>query len=180
MKYLFTLLLLLFSVTLFAQTKTVTVDVNDLPQNLRATIEQEAERQAMQHKVQAYGEWVGLGKEIGSAVDGSLSALTTNAIDFSQTDLGKITMALVIFKVAGEDLIGILIGALMMLTLIPLSSFYLFKKTRTKTLIKGSRLRGTAEYQLTNYRADFLAGAVGLWAVCNLAIIAISCAIMFA
>jgi len=56
------------------------------------------------------GEYAGLGKEIGEAINYALEAVTENAQKFSETDPGRLTMYLVFWKVAGEDLMGYVIG----------------------------------------------------------------------
>ncbi len=71
---------------------------------------QQVEETNLQNKIAAYGKWVGLGKEIGDAVNGSLGALTDQADKLSKTDVGKFTMFMVAWKVLGTDLIQFLIG----------------------------------------------------------------------
>jgi hypothetical protein len=58
----------------------------------------------LQDKVDKYGKWVGVGHELGVAVNESLSAVTTQASNFAQTPVGKWTMFLVIWKVIGKDI----------------------------------------------------------------------------
>ena len=47
--------------------------------------------------------WVGVGKEIGQAIDSSLAAITTRSNEFADTKVGKFTMFLVAWKVMGEQ-----------------------------------------------------------------------------
>lgn len=182
MKKLITLLILSF-VSMFSYAQTVSLDLAELSPEIKTAIEAEAQKQAMQSKITTYGEWVGLGEEIGAAVDGSLSALTSNAIDFSKTDLGKITMALVIFKVAGEDLMGYIIGVSLILFLTPVYLYFWFRDTRVKTLIEGSRLRGTAKYQTLKEKSynnsEYEWEAFGRFALCFLATIGIASFMIF-
>lgn len=65
-------------------------------------------------------DWVGLGKEIGTAVDSSLTAVTTQANNFAQTPVGKLTVAVVIFKVIGDTAVHLLVGAVEAIVLLPL------------------------------------------------------------
>lgn len=172
--------LLFIATTAFAQnSEQVTIDLKDVPQNMREQIRHQAEQQEMQQKVSQYGEWVGLGKEVGTAVQGSLDALTTSAIDFSQTDLGKATMFIVVFKVIGEDLIQFIVGPIffMLATVIILYSY--LKRTKDKILIKGSRWRGTAEYETTGTSESNKAAYAFAHMIFWLVSIAITCLIMF-
>lgn len=59
-------------------------------------------------KVETYGKWVGVGHEVGVAVNEGLSAVTTQANSFASTPVGKWTMAVIVFKVVGKDIIGLL------------------------------------------------------------------------
>jgi hypothetical protein len=79
------------------------VKKSDLPPDLRAKLE-------IEQKVQTYGKYAGIGREIGVAVDGALSAITDNAQKFAQTDVGKLTIFLVVWKVIGGDFIQLAIG----------------------------------------------------------------------
>jgi muconolactone delta-isomerase len=62
------------------------------------TADQKAQMEvaATQAKIQTYGKWVGLGKEVGEAVNSSLAAVTDQTARFADTKVGKVTMALVI------------------------------------------------------------------------------------
>lgn len=74
----------------------------------------------IQDKIQKYGNWVGIGHELGTAVNESLSAITTQANNFAQTPVGKLTAALVVWKVVGHDGMGFIIGALEIILIFPL------------------------------------------------------------
>ena len=84
------ILIAVLSCNIFAQqVETVTVDINKLSPEARAEIESRKQIQ----KIQQYGEWVGLGKEIGIAVDSSLASVTDRAAQFADTDMGKVLTA---------------------------------------------------------------------------------------
>ncbi|HEU5114653.1 MAG TPA: hypothetical protein VFT82_02720, partial [Candidatus Paceibacterota bacterium] len=93
-----------------SQNDTIMVRKSDLPPELVKQLESQRELAQMSQKIETYGKWVGLGKEVGVAVNDSLSALTTQADKFSNTGVGKFTMFLVAYKVLGKDLLGALIG----------------------------------------------------------------------
>jgi hypothetical protein len=88
----------------------VTVRKSDLSPELLSKLEEKAQTQAFGDKVKQYGEWVGIGKEVGIAINEGLEAVTDNASKFSETTPGKVTIGLIIWKVAGRDLMGFLIG----------------------------------------------------------------------
>lgn len=112
------LLLLAFSSPVFAQqdTGSVVIPRSALTVDQKALIEQ----QVLKTKIETYGEWVGLGKEIGEAVNSSLSAVTEHTTKFAETKVGKMTMAIVIWKVVGNDLLGVLFAIAMWLAFFPL------------------------------------------------------------
>ncbi|MFH0952089.1 MAG: hypothetical protein V1838_02755 [Patescibacteria group bacterium] len=81
----------------------IVVKKSDLPADLVKEIE-------MKNRLQSYGKWVGMGEEIGIAVDRGLSAVEKHAVDISETRLGGYVMFLIGWKVMGRDLIQVLIG----------------------------------------------------------------------
>lgn len=90
--------------------ETVVVRKSDLPPPLLKDLEEKARLSSVAQRIEAYGKWVGIGKEIGAAVNDSLSAVTTQADNFAKTGVGKFTMFLVAYKVLGKDLIGMVVG----------------------------------------------------------------------
>ena len=77
-------------------------------------------QQNLKDKVERYGKWVGIGHEVGQAVNESLSAITTQANNFAQTPVGKWTIVVVIYKVIGQQLTGLIIGVGTLLIGLPL------------------------------------------------------------
>lgn len=66
--------------------------------------------QVNQVQLQTASRWIGMGKEIGEAVNSSLTALTTTASNFADTKLGHFTMYLIAFKVIGYPIIQAAVG----------------------------------------------------------------------
>jgi len=87
----------------------VTVPASMLTAAQRATIDE----QSLNARMKAYGQWVGLGKEVGEAVNGSLSAVTAQANNFANTNVGKITVALVVWKVIGWQATQLVVGCVL-------------------------------------------------------------------
>lgn len=112
------ILFLAFAVPMFAQQSNETVSV---PKSM-LTEQQKSDLAAkeLQDKVSTYGKWVGIGHELGTAVNESLVAVTTQANNFAQTPVGKLTAGLVIWKVVGHDAMGFIMGSLEIIIILPL------------------------------------------------------------
>lgn len=97
------------------------VELVSIPKSM-LTKEQVAQIEMMsfEKKVQLYGKWVGLGKEVGQAVDGALSALTDQTAKFSQTRVGVFTMFLVAWKVVGREFLHFLVGGIFLFIGVPI------------------------------------------------------------
>jgi len=68
------------------------------------------EARQTREQIEAYGEYAGLGKEIGVAINEGLKAVTEQTAVFAQTGVGKLTMFLIVWHVAGIDFVQILVG----------------------------------------------------------------------
>lgn len=108
------LLLALTSVT--AQTdyttsnEKIVVNKSDLTPDQIAKLKAEAELEMMQKKLETYGNWVGVGGEIGTAIDEGLNSVVDVAEKFGKTEVGKFTLVLIAWKVVGQDVVRILLG----------------------------------------------------------------------
>src|SRR5690554_4850095 len=128
----FTLLLVaLMPVQGFSQETTqkpelITVNPNDLDPATLAKIKAKQAETEFKAKVESYGTWVGIGKEVGVAVDEGLTAVTKHATAIADTKLGKVTMFIIAYKVIGQDIIQILLGLILwiILTIIFTISFF--------------------------------------------------------
>lgn len=108
-----------FSCALAQEAKKVEINVNDLTPEQRA-------KYAPTNAVQVINnvdtdKWRGFGKEVGTAINETLSSLKENTVSFSQTGLGKLTVALIIWKVAGKDLMKIPIAVVWLIVVIVIS-----------------------------------------------------------
>lgn len=97
--------------------ETITVDVNDLDAATLAKVKAKATEEELKGKVAAYGQWVGIGREVGVAVDEGLTAVTKHATEIADTKIGKITMFIIAYKVIGKDIIRITVGIIIWLLL---------------------------------------------------------------
>lgn len=64
----------------------------------------------LQKKLETYGNWVGVGGEIGNAIKEGLTAVVDVADKFGNTDVGKFTLVMVAWKVIGKDIVRIVLG----------------------------------------------------------------------
>jgi len=131
-KIIILLLVVLSMTTLFSQENTqeeemVLVKKSDLPDELAKQIE-------MERKIEQAGKFVGLGKEIGTAMNESLAALTETASKFADTKLGKFTLFLVAYKVIGKDLIQYVISFILLLVGIPTFIHLILKNCITRKI----------------------------------------------
>ena len=82
----------------------------------------------LEKKLETYGNWVGVGGEVGTAINEGLSAVVDVADKFDGTDVGKFTMVLVAWKVVGKDVVKIILGLIFIIIFTWLLIFS-FKRT---------------------------------------------------
>ena len=127
--------LLLVSLVTFSQVNLSKEEFDKLPQEVQNKIT----GTKTEAQIETAGKWVGFGKEVGTAVNESLKAVTGTAVDFSKTGLGKITMALVIYKVIGSDIIKILFGILWLIIIFSIALFVHRNYASDKRLLKSEK-----------------------------------------
>ncbi len=92
--------------------KKVVVNASDLTPSQLAKIESDIKIVELEKKLQTYGNWVGVGEEIGSAVKESLNSVVDVADKFGKTNVGKFTLVMVAWKIIGKDAVRIFLGLL--------------------------------------------------------------------
>ena len=104
-------------------------------------------------------QWVDVGKNIGMAITSVAKELGVAVDSFMNTTTGKITMGLIIYKVIGRDLIHIMVGISLLITLLSLWVYFFRKLCVIKSI--------TIEYptekfkkikRVEHYRADEVDG----------------------
>ncbi len=117
------------------QEEMVSVPKSQLTASQIATVEQDN----LKRRIETYGKWVGLGKEVGEAVNGSLGALTKQADEFSKTGVGQFTMILIAWKVIGTDLIQFLVGVPLLLVGFVIWTYSYYKNCIPRRVLKEER-----------------------------------------
>lgn len=116
---------ILFAVagTAFANT-TITLTPEQAAQLAGKTTTQQVAgiSEAARQEVSAWGE---LGSNMGKAMVGAAKEIGVAANEFSQTPLGKVTVALVVYKLIGEDLAGKVVGGGILILMLSVAIWFL-------------------------------------------------------
>lgn len=127
--------------TTVPQPEKIVVNKADLTTSQLLKIESDAKIAELQKKLDTYGNWVGVGGEIGTAIKEGLTAVVDVADKFGGTNVGKFTMVMVAWKVIGKDLTRIGLG-LIFIIFSTTFILYVYRKNYVtrKVLMKGNRL----------------------------------------
>lgn len=87
------------------------------------------------NKPEEVKEWVNYGTEIGRALAGTARELGVVANEFIQTPAGQLTMAMIVWKVMGHDIVHVGLSLIMFFTLVP-GWIYMFNRM---CIVKGYR-----------------------------------------
>lgn len=88
----------------------IVVDVSDLTPEQIATLKEKERLRTLEEKIEHYGKWVGMGEEIGIAVKEALMAVVDVSEKFGETKVGQFTLAMVAWKVVGQDILRVILG----------------------------------------------------------------------
>lgn len=143
-----------------AKSNLIWVRESDIPPSALINLQRDSKIQRVEDKLEEVSQYVGIGKEIGSAVDTSLGALAYHIDRISKTNVGKFTMAMVAWKIIGEDAIGYLVGIVVLILFLGIwvwswrKNFYRRKiPTRVKSLTWGERwYRPWRKYEVLEYK----------------------------
>lgn len=121
-----------------AASNVVTVDLAKLPPDVQQAIQNQKEMDAVTQKIETYGKWAGMGKEVGIAVKDGLTAVKDVTLEIADSKLGHTVIWLVVWKVAGIDFVRIAIGLIIVL----IGTFFIaksyFRLFATKRLVSKS------------------------------------------
>ena len=126
-KILFAIAISLAAITAFAQTTTITLTKEQaaaLAQAQPTTAANVSEN--VRQEASAWGE---LGANMGKAMVAAAKEIGVAANEFSETNLGKITVAIVVYKLIGESLIGFVVGFLLLVFFFGIALWFLITKS---------------------------------------------------
>lgn len=181
-------MIMLFSLNMIAQEKTITVKESDLTAEQLAAIQQRVKAEQTVETVKTYGKLAGIGKEIGTAVNEGLSAVVETSDKFSKTDVGKITIFLIGWKIMGRDAVRMVIAIILwlVLTIVFIKAMRVYFPRRIRVEGKWynpwapSKYEFWDPYERMDHDTDRVSGGKALTFICYLAGIAIIYAIGFA
>ncbi|MDD5566631.1 MAG: hypothetical protein PHH01_00345 [Patescibacteria group bacterium] len=131
-----------------------------------------------QSKIDTYGKYVGLGKEVGMAINEGLSALSENAERFANTKPGKFTMFIIAYKVLGKDFLQAIFGILFFVVGVGIFLCMWFKNGITRRIPIEEPRDKTAPKRYEVYRPDESAQIA--YVVCFVIFLIIDCIVIFA
>jgi hypothetical protein len=143
---LFRLLPLLFTLTTFAfsqQEEMVSVPKSKLTDQQKADL-----------NLSKTQSWVGMGREIGEAVNSSMAAITTQSNNFAQTPVGKLTVFIVIWKVIGDEAIHVGGGLIELLIFVPVWIWSYRRTCMTRKVRTAGGWFHASTWQVVPYDAD--------------------------
>jgi len=95
-------------------------------------------------------KFVGIGKEIGTAVNESLKAITVNVNEFANTKAGQVTVYLVAWQIAGRDIMRVTIGILFFFIVSAILCWSYWKTCITRKVLTKINADDSKEYSLVN------------------------------
>jgi len=98
-----------------AKSESIWVRESDIPPSALKNLQRDSKIQQVENKLEEINNYVGIGKEIGGAIDTSLGALAFHIDEISKTNVGKFTMLMVAWKIVGEDFSGYFSGLIIYL-----------------------------------------------------------------
>jgi len=175
------LLVMLVVSSAFTQTqeKTYTVKESQL------TAQQKAELTVQQQK-ENVGSWVGLGKEVGTAMKEGLSALNSEVNKFSESPAGQFTMFVIAYKVIGNDAFHFVIGFPLLVVGFCVWVFFYYRNCVTRRIaikVSGTLFSRQKEYSVVNEnnnntnmnRWGHFAGLVVFLLICSIVLFSGGC-----
>lgn len=155
MKNLSISLLLLFVLFFCATANAQSVNTNGLTEEQKAQLSLQAAQMKTSNDApgsmlsdelnpERLNEWVDLGKNIGLAVTATAKELGVAADEFLNSTTGKITIVLIVWRVMGEDIVGLVGGTIAWIVLINII-LWSFRYFHMKKKVENKK-EGTVEY----------------------------------
>jgi hypothetical protein len=144
-------------------------DMKKLPPEVQQQINAINTQNKVTENLEAVGKWAGMGKEIGTAVNESLKAVSSTVVDLSETRVGKITMALVIYKVIGGDVIQFFVG-LLWLAIILIVSWKMYRNNCERMVLTSKKWNSEGkgwdkQYQRLSEDPDYKTAAIVIFCI---------------
>lgn len=116
------ILTLLFTIMVGTSALAQPIDTGGLTKAQVAELMLEAEnmKNSKNTTLETLNEYGEFGKAFGSAIAETAREIGTTANEFITTPAGKIAVALIVWKVAGDDILGVVLGMLWFTVMIPL------------------------------------------------------------
>lgn len=102
--------------TCYSQVSLSKEQLRMLPDSVRLSIQKVQDMSEMDTKMKELSESATIGQQIGEAVNGTLSAIEGSVMRVADSNLGKTAIAITVWKLLWRDIMGIVIG-LIILTL---------------------------------------------------------------
>mgnify|MGYP001564619228 CR=1 FL=1 len=129
----------------------------------------------LQSTVDIYGKYAGLGKEVGTAINEGLKAVTTQTADFAKTSPGKLTMFIIAWKVIGIQFVQMIVGSIL-LAVGTAYFIYIFNKNCSRKVVD---IKLSAKGKVLERKVDSPYEYTVIYVICYFVFIGGCCAIMF-
>lgn len=157
MKYLIPVLVLLIAAPAFGQVGTTGLsDVQKAELEMQAAKMREDNENSPQRALDTAREWSELGTGVGQALVSVSKELGMAADEFSRTPVGKITVAVIVWKVIGAEVVRKLSALLFLVVAIPLWMKY-FRKLAVVERIEyheNGKKKLVSHYNLADYNTS--------------------------
>lgn len=189
MRRLFLLLAVFAAVLMPFAAHAQTVDTRGLTESQVAELNSQAAQirdgaQTPQAQAEKISTYVEIGKGIGAGIGSAAKELNVAVNDFAKTPVGQVTMALIVWKVAGAKIIGIIIGLLWCIfgfaTWLYAFNKVCFPKDIHEEFDKETGKRLSRRVVQSDLDSDSLVGYRFFFAVFFFAILGIACMMFFA
>lgn len=182
MKNLILIITMLFSFSLMSygqneNSEQIVVDVSDLTPDQLEKIKNKKNIESINNRIETYGKWAGVGKEVGVAVREGVTAVKDVSLEFADTNVGTITIGIIVWKVIGKDLMSfiICIPTWIIISFFILKSYFKTCVVHKKTIKNPGLFKYPKEYELIPAQYDD-----GFGAIIHFMILAISTLCLFA
>lgn len=110
MRRLLIIVMLLASTFSYAQVNLSKEQLRTLPDSVRLAIQKASELPNEVLKAKELSKSASIGREIGEAVNGTLTAIEGSAMRIADSNLGRTAIAIAVWKLLWRDVAGILLG----------------------------------------------------------------------